>query len=105
MTSWILNAFVEGPIAGPLSGRFQASRLFDRTFESNDPKFNFDGYTLVDLILRYETEKVGDFSLALSNLLDEQYITYFSQTVTFVSDRDFVSGRGRAITLRWQGSF
>lgn len=100
-----LNAFVEGPIAGPLSGRFQASRLFDRTFESNDPKFNFDGYTLVDLILRYETEKVGDFSLALSNLLDEQYITYFSQTVTFVSDRDFVSGRGRAITLRWQGSF
>lgn len=100
-----LNAFVEGPIAGPLSGRLQASRLFDRTFESNDPKFNFDGYTLVDLILRYETEKVGDFSLALSNLLDEQYITYFSQTVTFVSDRDFVSGRGRAITLRWQGSF
>ena len=100
-----LNAFVEGPIAGPLSGRFQASRLFDRTFESNDPKFNFDGYTLVDLILRYETEKVGDFSLALSNLLDEQSITYFSQTVTFVSDRDFVSGRGRAITLRWQGSF
>lgn len=100
-----LNAFVEGPIAGPLSGRLQASRLFDRTFESNDPKFNFDGYTLVDLILRYETEKVGDFSLALSNLFDEQYITYFSQTVTFVSDRDFVSGRGRAITLRWQGSF
>lgn len=100
-----LNAFVEGPIAGPLSGRLQASRLFDRTFESNDPKFNFDGYTLVDLILRYETEKAGDFSLALSNLLDEQYITYFSQTVTFVSDRDFVSGRGRAITLRWQGSF
>ncbi|MEO1921601.1 MAG: TonB-dependent receptor [Sphingomonadaceae bacterium] len=100
-----LNAFVEGPIAGPLSGRLQVSRLFDRTFESNDPKFNFDGYTLVDLILRYETEKVGDFSLALSNLLDEQYITYFSQTVTFVSDRDFVSGRGRAITLRWQGSF
>jgi iron complex outermembrane receptor protein len=100
-----LNGFVEGPIAGRLSGRVQASRLFDRSFEGTAPMFSFAGYTLIDLILRYETETVGDFSLAASNLLDEQYITYFSQTVSFVGDRDYVSGRGRAITLRWQGEF
>lgn len=100
-----LNTFAEGPLIGKLQGRLQLSRLFDRSFEGNDPKFNFDGYTLVDLVLRYPTETAGEFSLAASNLLDEQYITYFSQTVSFVSDRDFVSGRGRAITLRWKGEF
>jgi iron complex outermembrane receptor protein len=100
-----LNAFIEGPLAGGLSGRVQASRLFDRSFEGTDPKFSFEGYTLLDLILRYKTETAGDFSLAASNLLDEQYITYFSQTVNFVSDRDFVSGRGRAFTLRWRKEF
>jgi hypothetical protein len=32
-------------------------------------------------------------------------VTDFSQTVNFVRDRDYVSCRGRAITLRWQGEF
>lgn len=100
-----LNAFIEGPIFGRLNGRLQASRLFDREFEGNDPKFDFDGYMLVDLIVRYHTETAGQFLLAASNLFDKQYTTFFSQTVNFVSDRDFVSGRGRAITLRWQGQF
>ena len=59
----------------------------------------------IDLVLRYPTHGAGEFTLAASNLLDEQYITYFSQTVSFVSDRDFVSGRGRALTLRWKGEF
>lgn len=99
------NAFAEGPLIGNLHGRLQLSRLFDRSFEGNDPRFDFDGYTLVDLVLRYPTEDAGEFTLAASNLLDEQYITYFSQTVSFVSDRDFVSGRGRALTLRWKGEF
>ena len=100
-----LNLFVEGPVAGRLSGRVQASRLFDRSFDGTPAQFSFDGYTLIDLILRYETEKMGDFSIAASNLLDEQYITYFAQTVSYVGNSDYVSGRGRALTLRWQGEF
>lgn len=99
------NAFAEGALIGKLQGRLQLSRLFNRSFEGNDPKFDFDGYTLIDLVLRYPTEGAGEFTLAASNLLDAQYITYFSQTVSFVSDRDFVSGRGRALTLRWKGEF
>ncbi|WP_321175050.1 TonB-dependent receptor domain-containing protein [Qipengyuania flava] len=99
------NAFAEGPLIGNLQGRLQLSRLSNRSFEGNDPKFDFDGYTLIDLVLRYPTHGAGEFTLAASNLLDEQYITYFSQTVSFVSDRDFVSGRGRALTLRWKGEF
>ena len=99
------NFFLEGPIAGPVSGRVQVSYLFDREFEGGQPRFNFGGYTLADLLVSYHAGPAGRFTLGISNLFDEQYITYFSQTATFVSDRDFVSGRGRALTLRWQGSF
>jgi len=100
-----LNMFAEGPIAGRVSGRLQLSKLFDRKFEGGLPRFNFEGYSLVDAMLNYDARSAGRFTLAVSNLFDEHYITYFSQTATFVSNRDFVSGRGRAITLRWQGSF
>lgn len=100
-----LNAFVEGPIAGPLSGRLQVSHLFDRDFDGGLPKFNFDGYTLADVLLSYDGGAAGRFSLGVSNLLDEQYVTYFAQTVNFVDNESYVAGRGRAFTLRWQGSF
>lgn len=100
-----LNMFAEGPLAGPLSGRVQLSRLFDRDFEGGKPQFNFDGYSLVDVLLNYDAGRAGRFTLAASNLLDQEYLTYYSQTATFVSNRDFVTGRGRAFTLRWQSGF
>lgn len=100
-----VNLFAEGLIVGRLSGRVQASKLFDREFEGGLPQFNFDGYALVDGLLHYDADRAGRFTLAVSNLFDEQYLTYYSQTATFVTNRDYVSGRGRAITLRWQGSF
>lgn len=99
------NLFVEGPIAGPVGVRLQASHLFDRSFEGGLPRFDFDGYTLVDAMVNYDADRLGRFTLAVSNLLDQQYITYFAQTASFVTDRDYVSGRGRAMTLRWQGEF
>ena len=100
-----LNAFIEGPIVGPLKGRVQVSHLFDRDFDGGAPQFSFDGYTLADVLLSYDAESVGRFSLGISNILDEQYVTYFAQTVNFVDNESYVAGRGRAFTLRWQGSF
>jgi iron complex outermembrane recepter protein len=100
-----INAFAEGPVWDRVSARVQVSHLFERTFAGGPPQFNFGGYTLVDALLSYDAEHAGRFTLAVSNLLDEQYITYFSQTASFVTNRDYVSGRGRAITLRWQGTF
>lgn len=100
-----LNMFAEGPLAGPLRGRVQLSKLYDRKFDGGQPQFNFEGYTLVDAILTYDARRAGRFTLAVSNLLDESYLTYFSQTATFVNDRTFVQGRGRAFTLRWEGRF
>lgn len=100
-----LNIFVDGPILPRLNGRVQVSRLFERVFEGGAPQFNFGGYTLVDAVLSYDADSAGRFTLAASNIFDKQYITYFSQTANFVTNRDFVSGRGRAITLRWQSAF
>lgn len=100
-----LNVFAESPLFGELSGRVQVSRLFDRRFDGGAPRFDFDGYTLVDLILSYDSEDAGRFTLGVANLLDKQYVTYTSQTANFINDRNYSSGRGRAFTLRWQGNF
>ena len=69
------------------------------------PQNDFDGFTLVDLALSYTGNDFGDFSLGIQNILDKQYITYYAQTVTFVNDSTYVSGRGRAFTLGWKYSF
>lgn len=100
-----LNVYLEGPIAGALRGRVQMSRLFDRQFDGGLPQHDFSRYTLADAMLSYDAQDIGRFTLAVSNLFDKQYITYFSQTATFVNDSSYVSGRGRAVTLRWQGQF
>lgn len=100
-----LNLFVEGPLTLGLTGRIQSSTLFDRTFDGGLPQHDFKGYTLVDALLSYDVGGLGRFTLGVQNLLDEQYLTYFSQTATFVSNTDYVAGRGRALTLRWQGAF
>ena len=100
-----LNLFIEGPIAGSLSARLQSSTFFDRTFDGGLPQNDFDGFTLVDLALSYTGNDFGDFSLGIQNILDKQYITYYAQTVTFVNDSTYVSGRGRAFTLGWKYSF
>lgn len=99
------NLFVEGPIAGAVSGRFQLSHLFDRRFEGNPRRFDFDGYTLADLLISYDAMRAGRFTLGISNIFDEQYISYASQTSNFIQNDSYVSGRGRALTLRWQGTF
>ena len=100
-----LNLFVEGPLTANLTGRVQSSTLFDRTFDGGLPQHDFTGYTLVDALLSYDVDRLGRFTIGVQNLLDEQYLTYFSQTATFVTNTDYVAGRGRAFTVRWQRSF
>ena len=100
-----LNLFVDGPITSKLRSRVQVSRLLDRTFKGNAPGFNFNGHTLVDALLAYKLERRGTVTLGIQNLLDKKYISYFSQTYSFRSNNDYTSGRGRAVTLRWQGRF
>lgn len=48
--------------------------------------------------------KRGQLSLAVSNLLDKQYITYYSQSALVKDDRYF-AGRGRTLTLGYRIDF
>lgn len=100
-----LNLYAQAPVARGLRARVQVSHLFDRHFDGGAPRFDFDGYTLVDAILTYDAAAAGTFTLGIANLLDEQYVNYTSQTANFITNSNYSSGRGRAFTLRWQGNF
>lgn len=85
-----------------LQANHYASRNFDQA------GLNFDGYTLVDASVGYRLP-VGEVSLGIENLLDRDYLTYYSQAANTGSDvtrngRVF-NGRGRTLTLGYQVSF
>lgn len=100
-----VNLFAEKPISERLFGRIQYSKLLDKKFKGGLPEHDFEGYDLVDLILSYHDEQMGEFTLGLENLLNEEYITYYSQTLTYVNDSTYFAGRGRTITLAWSKTF
>ena len=68
---------------------------------------HFQGYTTVDLSGAVRTP-IGTVGLAIENLLNEYYITYFSQVIrTSASDADkqYVAGRGRTVSLSLTANF
>ena len=71
-------------------------------FDGGLPQYNFEGYDLVDLIMTYDTLSAGKLTLGIQNVLAEEYITYFSQSYPATTDDNYVSGRGRVITLGWK---
>ncbi|MGL9735984.1 MAG: hypothetical protein ACR5LF_11395 [Symbiopectobacterium sp.] len=79
--SWTekVNTFVQGNYA------------FSRSFD--DAGLGFDGYLLVDAAVGYLP--YGRVSLAVANLLDKQYITYYSQSVGLgtAANTRYFSGR------------
>lgn len=95
-----LNLAVDLNPGGRLNGRVQTFLYFDRTFEDADgaTTARFDGYATTDASV---TGRAGaaTLTLSVSNLLDEQYITYYGQAATDRNDRYF-AGRGRTFTVR-----
>lgn len=65
---------------------------------------NFDGYTLVDAAVNYKLKK-GVASLAVSNLFNEDYLRFSSQTIPSDSAESFVKGQGRALTVGYSVDF
>lgn len=100
-----LNLAVDVNRGGRFSGRLQAFTFFDRTFRNGDgaATARFDGYTTLDGSVAADLGR-ATISLSVSNLLDEQYITYYSQAATNRNDRYF-AGRGRTLTLRAETRF
>ncbi|KZN13113.1 TonB-dependent receptor [Marinomonas sp. TW1] len=80
-----------------LSSLLQINHAFDRSFD--DDELEFDGYTLVDASVGYKLP-VGKMSIAVANLFNEDYFTYYSQSSVKQDDLYF-KGRGRTITLAY----
>ena len=80
-----------------LSSLLQVSHAFSRSFDSD--KFDFDGFTLVDASVGYQLP-VGNLNVAVANLLNEDYVTYYSQAA-FANDSFYFNGRGRTVTLAY----
>jgi iron complex outermembrane receptor protein len=86
---------------GPWSLRAQSATLFDKDLPDD---VTFDGYTLVDLFAGYETS-LGTFGIAVQNLADKDYITYFGQAAPPLREDRFFAGRGRTFTLSYAAEF
>ncbi|MGP9684472.1 TonB-dependent receptor [Halomonas sp. AOP25-F1-15] len=84
-----------------LSTFVQANYAFDETFDEEDREF--DGYLLMDAALGYKLP-VGQVSVGVANLLDEQYVTYYSQSA-LVNDERYFAGRGRTVTFGYRLDF
>ncbi|KFX21227.1 TonB-dependent receptor [Pectobacterium betavasculorum] len=79
----------------------QANYAFSRSFD--DAGMAFDGYLLMDAAVGYKLP-YGRLNVAVANLLDKQYITYYSQAA-LVNDTRYFSGRGRTVTLGYSIDF
>jgi iron complex outermembrane receptor protein len=82
----------------PIFLRATMRRYFPRRFRGQDPRNDFSGYSLLDAEAGYRLGK-AQLSIAVSNLLNRQYITYFSDTQGPTDDLHFFAGRGRTITV------
>jgi len=83
---------------GPLWVRGTMRRYFPRHFRGQDARNDFAGYTLLDAQTGYKMRR-AQVSIAVSNLANRQYITYFSDTQGPTDDLGFFAGRGRTITV------
>ena len=90
--------------AGRLSARAQARMYLAREFNDASTATDFEGYTLVDAYIAYRTA-FGEIALAASNLTNEYYVTYDSDTVRVTDNNRFFSGRGRTFTLSLRSEF
>jgi len=101
-----LTFHVDGAPLRSVTMRLQVSRAFDRGFDglATVANRNFDGYTTVDLSTGWAT-RIGTLRLGIENLLDVQYVTYFSQTDPVAGVDNFFAGPGRSLTFAIERRF
>ena len=89
---------------GAVSTRLQLNHLMDRDFDNREGTevAGFDGYTTLDLSADLQALG-GTFTLAVQNLTDRDYFTYYSQ-VNANDVRNF-KGIGRSFSLAYQRRF
>jgi iron complex outermembrane receptor protein len=96
-------AFWDHSWSETISTRLQGSRSLDRDFDLKGVRVaSTDGYTTLDLQARFKLP-VGQLNLGVENLLDEQYVTYYSQSTP--RNDTYLAGRGRVLSASWQYRF
>ncbi|OUR63435.1 TonB-dependent receptor [Colwellia sp. 39_35_sub15_T18] len=83
------------------SSRLQMNALKGR--DNSEENQTFDGYVLVDALVKYDLGENGKVTFAVENLADEFYINYFSQVRNFSGY--YFSGRGRNFSLGYELDF
>ncbi|NWN81474.1 MAG: TonB-dependent receptor [Halomonas sp.] len=93
---------------GERAARLQANHALDLE-DDNDRRI--DGFTTLDLTLR-QSLPVGELSVGVANLLDEEYSTVWGQRATMFYSPYYgpeylydYQGRGRTYTLNWSMSY
>lgn len=101
-----LNLYAHGLAFENVRWRLQVSSFEDRNFRGPGAPVDrdFDGYVQVDGFVGWQTE-IGEFSLGVENLLNEEYFTYFAQTEPAARADTFFLGNGRTLTVGWQKQF
>jgi iron complex outermembrane receptor protein len=107
------NKAVLGSTWRPLAGaqvRLQVTHLFDRDINigrrvgTSNLEEHFQGYTLVDLSSSVETA-YGRFGVGIENLLDKQYVGYYSQSAAALDAGNTYAGRGRTLAVTFSRMF
>ncbi len=101
-----LSLYAYGAAGEAINWRLQLTNYEDRSFAGPGAPVgrDFDGYILVDSFVGWDTS-VGTFSVAVENLTNEDYFTYFAQTEPFARADTYFQGNGRTLTLGWQQQF
>ncbi|MGV8922745.1 MAG: TonB-dependent receptor [Thermomonas sp.] len=101
---------VRWAITPAVSARLQAARYDSRHINegrragSARLEENFEGYTVADLAISWASSR-GTFGLGIENLLDRQYIGYFSQSNPGGTSSDYFAGHGRTFSFSWRRTF
>jgi iron complex outermembrane receptor protein len=101
-----INVFFDANMTSWMTARFQTSTLLDREFQgpAAPEGRDFEGFTIADLLFVFNSQ-VGIFRVGLTNLLDEQYLTYFAQTEPAARSDTIFAGQGRSFTLQYERRF
>jgi iron complex outermembrane receptor protein len=99
--------FWDKPWSQSFSTRLQTLTALSRDNPDGIAAGDFHSYTVLDLLATWRATDRHTVSLGVENLLDRQYISYYSQTLTgsTATNANLYAGRGRTLTLRYRMEF
>ena len=103
---WKLTAYVEHQTTPTWSNRLQLlySGNRDRGFDDGVEVFPIEDYITFDLISQLQLGP-GTLTLAVENLLDNQYFPVFAQVLSGFDDAEYRAARGRRVSLTYSISW